>query len=265
MNTLIRFGDWVPELRKSNNGIHEIVTNENLVKCHTVKILSVLNIFEHQDIVLISVGGDLGISRYGEQFKVGGAHGIHIKVFEGIPDNIQKWYCTNANVVHDSVSCLPIGVLYTEECLKLGCNPLLKPDLLYLNFQISTNPTQRTFVSKYFARFDWVTNDLTEKNDIPEYLRRLQSHKYALCPYGNGFDTYRFWECIYVGTIPIVLRSEWAENFESLPVLIVDDWTNVTESFLESKYEEIISKPKDMAYKEYWDNEISKSIQKVNE
>ncbi len=95
--TLIKVGGWIPEC----GDIHEIIHLGNTVKCHTVKILSILNIFAHQDIVLISQGGDLGISRYGEQFKVGGAHGIHIKVFEDIPDNIQKWYCTNANVVHD--------------------------------------------------------------------------------------------------------------------------------------------------------------------
>jgi len=59
----------------------------------------------------------------------------------------------------------------------------------------------------------------------------------VLCPDGNGPDTHRTWETLYLGSFPIVERHVFTERFaEELPLLIVDNWAHVTQDFLDYVY-----------------------------
>jgi hypothetical protein len=42
-------------------------------------------------------------------------------------------------------------------------------------------------------------------------------------PAGNGLDCHRTWEALYLGCIPVALRSEYCGD-NSWPVMIVDSW-----------------------------------------
>jgi hypothetical protein len=68
-------------------------------------------------------------------------------------------------------------------------------------------------------------------------------HKFCFCPRGNGWDTHRFAEAIYLGSIPIteptIGAKEWSKT---TPILIVDSLLNVTEQMLEEKYKEFQAK-----------------------
>lgn len=70
-----------------------------------------------------------------------------------------------------------------------------------------------------------------------EYCRQLSMSYFSTCPMGEGFDTYRFWESLWMGAIPIVKRhpfySGLREAYPNLPFLEVEEWTEV-ESLLPS-------------------------------
>ncbi len=51
---------------------------------------------------------------------------------------------------------------------------------------------------------------------------------FTLSPAGNGLDCHRTWEALLLGSIPVVLRSPLDDLFAELPVVIVDDWSEVT-------------------------------------
>ena len=71
----------------------------------------------------------------------------------------------------------------------------------------------------------------------------IRGHKFTLCPEGNGMDTHRPWETLYLGSFPIVTRRRFTEFFaEQLPFLIIDDWKQITKEFLDRKYEELIKR-----------------------
>ena len=58
-----------------------------------------------------------------------------------------------------------------------------------------------------------------------EYLIELKRHKYCICPEGNGMDTHRFWECLYMGTIPICLKNELTEYYKLFfPIIVLNNW-----------------------------------------
>jgi hypothetical protein len=79
---------------------------------------------------------------------------------------------------------------------------------------------------------------------VDRYYRELSKYNYVLAPggarlrdewpsfLGRSASTHRVWEALYNGVIPIVRSSALDEVFEGLPVLIVDEWKDVTEELL---------------------------------
>ena len=72
------------------------------------------------------------------------------------------------------------------------------------------------------------------------YDKTLES-RYALCPRGCGVDTHRFYECIYLGCVPIVVRTHTVFDrlyhpVTGFPCLVVERWQDVTEELLDARY-----------------------------
>ena len=62
----------------------------------------------------------------------------------------------------------------------------------------------------------------------------MSIHKsyYVLSPHGYGLDPHRFWECIYLNTIPIVLKILHLIKFIIIVHVLVNSWNEVTEHLL---------------------------------
>jgi len=61
----------------------------------------------------------------------------------------------------------------------------------------------------------------------------------VLCPSGMGYDTYRHWEVLLMGSIPVFESSPgFDKTFAKLPVVIVASYADVTPALLEAKYAE---------------------------
>jgi hypothetical protein len=111
-----------------------------------------------------------------------------------------------------------------------------KSILLYMNFALQNNlslrlPVYNQFINEPYCRFALAKG-------LEEYLKDLASTRFVLSPRGNGLDCHRTWEALYLKAIPIVISSTLDPLFEDLPVLIIQDWSEVTEDFLMQKYEE---------------------------
>lgn len=67
---------------------------------------------------------------------------------------------------------------------------------------------------------------------------RIAEAKFVFCPSGLGFDTFRLWETLLLGSIPIVEANEagMGRAYGSLPVLVVRDFRDVTEQMLQEAY-----------------------------
>ena len=61
----------------------------------------------------------------------------------------------------------------------------------------------------------------------------MARHAFVLSPFGNGLDCHRTWEALALGARPIIRGRHFAPMFEGLPVLMVDSWTDVTQSLLQ--------------------------------
>lgn len=163
------------------------------------------------------------------------------------PPNVIRWHTQNMNIIRDNIYPIPIGLendrwfkdIHKKEKMheKLK-QPRNYRNLVYMNFNIQTNRVKRESVYYLFKDRSWVTTDMgTNGHRFDNYLDDIYNHKFVLCPEGNGIDTHRFWETLYMGTIPIVKRNILAsELYAGFPCIIVDKWEDVTESFLTKEY-----------------------------
>jgi hypothetical protein len=169
-----------------------------------------------------------------------------------IPDNVNMWFSQNVNTINDKVSSIPIG-LENERWFK-DINKKQKmfdisktekniKNLVYVNHNIKTNIGERQepydiLKDKTFATIVHGTNG----QNFDSYLDNIYNHKFVICPVGNGIDTHRLWECLYLNTIPIVKNNINNSFYTDLPVCFVDNWKDINKDFLENEYKRITNR-----------------------
>ena len=67
---------------------------------------------------------------------------------------------------------------------------------------------------------DFTTNRLS----ILHTYKKYSDYTFAISGSGNGLDSHRTWELLYLGCIVIMKSSALDKMFESLPVVIIKDW-----------------------------------------
>ena len=65
---------------------------------------------------------------------------------------------------------------------------------------------------------DFATVDEASR-PYPEYLRELGRHRFSLAPAGNGLDTHRAWESLYLGVLPLVEDSPVSRAFAGMRIV----------------------------------------------
>lgn len=167
---------------------------------------------------------------------------------------IQNWYG-----YHEKVVCLPLGVnkSYKKELQKtkpLGISFLLN----YIG-----NPKREDFFN-FLNNTPSILPYCLEKGNFQHYLNQLSECRFSTCPMGEGFDTFRFWESLMVGAIPIVKKHPFYEslryNYPGIPFVEVEDWSdlvNLLPSLTEDFYQSLM-KPANlfMLEQSYWIKQV---------
>ena len=100
-----------------------------------------------------------------------------------------------------------------------------KQHVIYFYFDVNTN------VHKRQRCFDLIRSKGIEsqpKRSLSDYIQALSSFKFAICPEGNGIDTHRFWECLYLKVVPICPRNIITEYYSKFfPVVLLDRWEDL--------------------------------------
>ena len=216
------------------------IKENDIIFCNTHFIKSLFlqlkNIKDFENIKLITHQTDIPITK---------------KLYETKPECISEWYSINVDTVDKNLIPIPLGVSndYSpknpkyKEFQKIK-NISNKDNKIYLNFEINTNRRER------FNLYNLYENNISffvEKPTLKmiEYLERLNENVFILCPWGNGYDTHRFWESIYVGSIPITKKHKTYDSASKLPNIQVRNYkdlnfekmNNIRLNFDESKFE----------------------------
>ncbi|HSX26202.1 MAG TPA: glycosyltransferase family 2 protein [Chlamydiales bacterium] len=181
-------------------------------------------------------------------------------------EKLIAWFTQNPDIAgHPKLFPLPIGIsnrhwnhsknhpeTISNTKKSLPQNPEIKY-LLYVNFDPLTNPPVRKPIYDYFrAHVPFCT--MVSYRPYAQFLCDLAQSKFVLSPHGGGLDCHRTWEAMYMGSFPLVKTSTLDPLYEGLPVLIVNDWTEITPEFLEGKYVEMKGKSYrlEKLYFDYW-------------
>lgn len=99
---------------------------------------------------------------------------------------------------------------------------------------------------------------IASKKPFKDYLKEMSEYRYVLSPHGAGLDCFRTWEALLIGCIPVVKTSTLDPLYKDLPVIIVKDWFDINESYLNKEYEQLKNKPfkKEKLFMDYWENMI---------
>lgn len=268
---------------------NSIITEDDLIE-HFVRDYRVYtrkhDVFKKSDYVVLT-GNDKVLTNFftNEAYKIGDFTLITVESdFFNLKKewlelkNLKGWYTWNKPFSHPKLHALPIG-LNKDRQLKSYLNyqnKNLKNKLLLINFSPETH-IEREQLLKIAQKWDFATKgkklpnanttyfkSITENCNVKvdetnyEYFNYLSEFKFVLSPRGAGIDCHRTWEALYVNTIPIVRSDSIDELYKNLPILIINDWNEINEEFLNKKYEEISQKEfnKERLTLDYWLHKI---------
>lgn len=145
-----------------------------------------------------------------------------------------KWHSQNICFYHKKLFMLPIGIAnrmwpHGNTSIYSDIVPT-KTKSVYFHFNIHTNRLKREVCYNVLhTKLEWLP-------EIPpnENIYRLSQYKYCICPEGNGVDTHRLWEALYVKCIPIVIKSQFSETLirNNISVIVLDQWADFNENHL---------------------------------
>ncbi len=185
-------------------------------------------------------------------------------------DKIIAWFSIHAcEKTHPKFHLFPIGLFQQKDIYdnreefgelfkKLRKRP--KTKLLYSNHgDMFSKKPERKELDDYMADKPWCTRSRNvQELEFIDYMKEMADFKFTLSPRGYGIDCYRTWEAILAGSIPIVRHSQLDPLYKGLPILVINEWEELTEEFLNEKYEEIVSKEYDISplFIDYWFKKI---------
>lgn len=250
----------------------ELLNSNAIIFCKTDFIFDIFNFLRNSknNYILITHFSDYSIDENRFRHK---------------PDCIKRWYAINVDFQHESLIPIPLG-LYSH---------IIGP-LLHLNSWDESEPYNQTqWFSDNFEEYRKINkqdilyccwgnrkmapSNLQDRNSIIPKLRENNlrilhatntkhkqnvlfesSCKWVISPPGNGFDCHRTWESLYLGCIPIVEKHFMYDSF-NLPILQIDDWSNITYELLNNfEYSKFSLEKLDMRY---WKNKILDDFKKL--
>lgn len=193
------------------------------------------------------------------------------KIYKHKPPSVKVWFAVNVEYKADDLIPIPLGCEnkrspgYSGDMKVINQyanDRLPRPHLCFLNCNPRTWKEVREPLIEKFKEEPWVHY---EPYGCPfdRTMELTRASKFVLCPRGNGIDTHRFWEAVYLGAIPVVeTATPFCSWSESIPMLTVDCLQNVTKDMLEQTWKDIKSKQwsLDHAKFSYWRKRILRCL-----
>jgi hypothetical protein len=213
------------------------------------QLLKIINPLKEK-FILITHNGDNRINPDGVVFLDGAGRILEVRPYV-LSDNIIKWHAQNVNTIDLRIDSIPIGLendgnkwrkhmRKKEKMLAKMQEVKQYKNLVYMNHTIRTNFKEREKPYEILEFKPFVDAErCTNGDDFDKFIDNIYNHKFVVCPEGNGVDTHRTWECLYMYTIPIEKKNLNNRFYHDLPICFVDDWEQVTEEFLDKEWTRI--------------------------
>lgn len=107
---------------------------------------------------------------------------------------VHHWFSQNPIVVHNKLSALPYGIKHENLVeFKLALKSPEQKSSTLINLPLALTHKER----------ESLIIETAEKDSLDVYYRKMKGARYIVSPMGDRPDTYRHWEAIGLGTVPI--------------------------------------------------------------
>lgn len=226
------------------------------LKTDLVPLLPMFHSFLRDGVTIITHDSDYGVTTYPvpPEKQMQPATVFDISRYLESP-KIVAWYAVNCQSAHPKLHPIPLGISnsqYPHGDLQVlhsvRCHTIPRNVSCYANFSCHTNPEERNRAKETLSQNGFAVTDTSTdgaRRPYDEFLQQLRKSKTVACPTGNGTDSHRVWESLYLGAVPIVSRHPMWEHFRGLglPILIVDDFSVVTKSWISRALDALTNSP----------------------
>lgn len=185
-----------------------------------------------------------------------------------------KWYAQNALLQHEKLEYIPIGIanqmwssfpnIDNLNTVVSIISNIEKQNDFYFYFSVHTNNSTREMCKSTLEKKGLLFGSSTDCNS---YLLNLASHKFAICPEGNGFDCHRTWECYYLGVIPILLENTFTVNLQKqFPCVLLKSWDDFNKENILKQYDSLYKQMDEVTpylQLSYYKSRIEESLEKI--
>jgi hypothetical protein len=170
-----------------------------------------------------------------------------------------KFWIQNYVGSHSRCTIFPLGVNETIELSEKE-----KTQALAISHFNPLNSRERTELQEFLEKEPSLHSYRLEKMSFQDYLKGISKSYFSVCPTGNGYDSYRFWESLSVGAIPLVLSSPFVEalleHHPEVPFMILQQWEDLV-SFCHSDIQKVYDMYMEMSNleiltEEYWQKQF---------
>jgi len=148
---------------------------------------------------------------------------------------VEKIYSNN--LIGSSSRCLPIPLGLERQAYRSAGRlnnfkhqSLIKREKRSIQFLIAWNDKTNPNRNIYRRQFKGDSRCLIVENRLHANTihKLMKKSRFIPCPAGNGLDTHRVWEAIYLGAVPVILESEFCGD-ATWPVIVVKNWSELLE------------------------------------
>lgn len=179
----------------------------------------------------------------------------HISFTQYLDDpHIIVWFTANLDYIHPKLKPLPTGLANNHwphgnvemfrKAMKSRSSFEERQARVYVNMSIGTNKSAREALylqcqkSPFCDLFTFVFGAAGAARNLEDMKR----YRYILSPPGNGVDCHRHWEALLMGCIPVMQHSMLDQLFDDLPVIFVNEWSQMTAEYLEQEYQKLMKR-----------------------
>ena len=216
---------------------HNSVTND--VYCDVTKLSKIKTTLANHPCEfnnLVCAGDDIHLSK-------------NIEYLKEVKQLFKKIYYEAKDIECDWVTTIPMGTIMAY-MLRCGGDQILH--------HINKPKNKTKLISSAFgSRWPHLTAKISDRRSLADftqsspfmdnmfcnplgYFEKLSDYKFFACPLGNGIQTPKICESILCETVPVVtshIAHTELRDIYDLPLLIVDNWGDLTEEFLSEAYE----------------------------
>jgi hypothetical protein len=174
-----------------------------------------------------------------------------------------RFWIQNYTGSHQRCRIFPLGV---NESIEM--NEQEKTSPIVISHFNPLNSKERDSLKKYLDSEPSLQQYCLPNMEMKDFLVGISKAHFSVCPQGNGYDSFRFWESLSVGAIPLVLNTYYIEalmeNHPELPFMVLEKWEDLP-AFLHSDIQKVYDHYMGMSNleivtEEYWKQEYDRIV-----